>query len=151
MSRVSWTVMPGKTPRPSGACTMPASTRRWAFILVMSWPSNQIDPLVNGRIPEMARMVVVLPAPFAPISVTSSPSSTDSEMPCSASMRPYPTVMSRISSSGIVRHPQISGNHLRIVTDFRRYSFGDLLAEFQNHDPIGHANHQPHVVLAQQN
>ncbi len=33
-------------------------------------------------------MVVVLPAPFAPISVTISPSSTVIEMPCSAWMRP---------------------------------------------------------------
>ena len=67
---------------------MPASTRRWAFILVMSLPSKMIDPPVSGRIPEIARMVVVLPAPFAPINVTSSPCSTDSEMPCSASIRP---------------------------------------------------------------
>ena len=67
---------------------MPAITRRWAFILVMSWPSKMIDPRVSGRIPEIARMVVVLPAPLAPIRVTSSPSSTDSEMPCSASIRP---------------------------------------------------------------
>ena len=44
--------------------------------------------MVSGRMPEIARIVVVLPAPFAPIRVTSSPSSTDSEIPCSASIRP---------------------------------------------------------------
>ena len=47
-----------------------------------------ILPRVSGRIPETARIVVVLPAPFAPIRVTSSPSSTVSEMPCSAAIRP---------------------------------------------------------------
>ena len=38
---------------------MPAITRRCAFILVMSWPSKKIDPLVSGRIPEIARIVVL--------------------------------------------------------------------------------------------
>ena len=80
--------MPGKMPRPSGAWTIPASTRSWAFIEVMSRPSNHTDPRESGRMPEMARIVVVLPAPLAPISVTSSPSSTVSEMPRTASMRP---------------------------------------------------------------
>src|SRR6478735_10795753 len=149
MSRFSWTVMPGKTPRPSGACTMPASTRRWAFILVMSLPSNQIEPVVSGRIPEIARMVVVLPAPLAPIRVTSSPSSTDNEMPCSASIRPYATFMSLISSRGIVGHPQVGGDNRGVVPDLGRQTFGDLLAELQYHDPVGHPHHQPHVVLDQ--
>src|SRR6476469_8781170 len=142
MSRFSWMVIPGKTPRPSGAWTMPAITRRWAFILVMSWPSKTMDPLVSGRIPEIARIVVVLPAPLAPSSVTSSPSSTDSEMPCSASIRPYATVMSLISSSGIVRHPQVGGDDRRIVADLVGHTFSDLLAELQHHDAIGHAHHQ---------
>ena len=88
MSRFSWTVIPGNTPRPSGACTIPATTRRWAFIAVMSWPSKTIRPRVSGRTPDSARIVVVLPAPLAPINVTSSPSSTDSEMPWIASILP---------------------------------------------------------------
>ena len=38
--------------------------------------------------PEMARSVVLLPAPFAPMSVTMLPAGTDNEMPCSALMAP---------------------------------------------------------------
>ena len=46
------------------------------------------QPDVTGRTPEIAFSVVVLPAPFAPMSVTISPSSTSKEMPLIASMRP---------------------------------------------------------------
>ena len=42
----------------------------------------------GGVRPEIERSVVDLPAPFEPISVTISPSSTVSEMPLSASMLP---------------------------------------------------------------
>src|SRR6478609_7218690 len=150
MSRFSWTVIPGNTPRPSGACTMPSMTRLNARILVMSWPSKTMDPWDSGLIPEIARMVVVLPAPLAPIRVTSSPSSTDNEMPCSASIRPYATFMSLISSRGIVGHPQVGGDNRGVVADLGRQTFGDLLAELQYHDPVGHPHHQPHVVLDQQ-
>ena len=40
----------------------------------MSLPSNHTEPDVSGRRPEIARMVVVLPAPLEPSRVTSSPS-----------------------------------------------------------------------------
>ena len=82
------TVMPGKTPRPSGAWIRPSATRRCALTRVMSRPSNHTEPDVSGRSPEIARIVVVLPAPFAPSSVTSSPSCTTNETPCSAWIRP---------------------------------------------------------------
>ena len=43
---------------------------------------------VSGRSPEIARIIVVLPAPLEPSSVTNSPSCTTSDTPCSALMRP---------------------------------------------------------------
>ena len=55
---------------------------------VMSRPSNITLPFDMGRTPLMAFSVVVLPAPFAPMSVTTSPSSTLNERPLRASMRP---------------------------------------------------------------
>ena len=82
------TVMPGNTPRPSGAWIRPSVTRRCALTRVMSLPSNHTEPDVSGRSPEIARIIVVLPAPLEPSSVTSSPSRTTSETPCSASIRP---------------------------------------------------------------
>ena len=40
----------------------------------MSFPSKTTEPDVTGRTPETVLSVVVLPAPFAPMSVTISPS-----------------------------------------------------------------------------
>jgi hypothetical protein len=54
----------------------------------MSTPSNTTLPVATGRTPEMVLSVVVLPAPFAPMSVTISPSFTWNVMPLMASMRP---------------------------------------------------------------
>jgi hypothetical protein len=47
-----------------------------------------IRPVRGGTMPEIERSVVDLPAPFAPMSVTISPSLTSSEMPLSASIEP---------------------------------------------------------------
>ncbi len=54
----------------------------------MSRPSNHTLPVATGRTPEMAFMVVVLPAPLAPMRVTISPSSTSTDNPLMAWMRP---------------------------------------------------------------
>jgi len=53
----------------------------------MSFPLKIIFP-EQGCTPEIARRRVDLPAPFAPTSATSSPSSTFRSMPESAWMRP---------------------------------------------------------------
>ena len=55
---------------------------------VMSSPAKVILPRLAGDRPEIERSVVDLPAPLEPISVTTSPSSTVSEMPLSASIEP---------------------------------------------------------------
>ena len=80
--------MPGNTPRPSGAWMRPSVTRLCALTPVMSRPSNHTEPDVSRRSPEIARIMVVLPAPLEPSSVTNSPSCTTSDTPCSALMRP---------------------------------------------------------------
>ncbi len=54
----------------------------------MSLPLNITEPARTGRSPEIVFIVVVLPAPFAPMSVTISPSSTVKLMSRIASMRP---------------------------------------------------------------
>ena len=88
ISRFSRTVIPGKIPRPSGTWEMPRSTRLCAGILLISTPSNVIDPLETGRRPEMVLRIVVLPAPLAPISVTISPWFTTTDTPLIASILP---------------------------------------------------------------
>ena len=67
---------------------MPRMTTSFAGTRVMSSPANMIVPALAGVSPEMERKVVDLPAPFEPISVTTSPASTVSEMPFSASIAP---------------------------------------------------------------
>ena len=54
----------------------------------MSLPLNLTVPARTGRSPEIVFIVVVLPAPLAPMRVTISPSSTVKEMSRIASMRP---------------------------------------------------------------
>ena len=49
---------------------------RRAPACVMSSPWKMMRPAAGGSTPEMAFSVVVLPAPLAPISETSSPSPT---------------------------------------------------------------------------
>ena len=67
---------------------MPARTISCGGVPTMSLPSKRIDPSRGGVRPEIDRRVVDLPAPFDPMRVTISPSSTSSEMPLSASMLP---------------------------------------------------------------
>ena len=80
--------MPTKQPRPSGDCEIPSTGRSWAGMSVMSLPLKLMVPARTGRSPETVFIVVVLPAPLAPMRVTISPSSTVKEMSRMASMRP---------------------------------------------------------------
>ena len=77
-----------KQRRPSGDCEIPSRTMSCAGSVEISSPRNLIEPVRGGVSPEIERSVVDLPAPLEPISVTTSPSSTLSEMPLSASIDP---------------------------------------------------------------
>ena len=77
-----------KQRRPSGDCEMPSRTISCAGSVEISSPRKRIEPVRGGVSPEIERSVVDLPAPLEPISVTTSPSSTVSEMPLSASIEP---------------------------------------------------------------
>ena len=67
---------------------MPSLTILCGGLVVMSFPWKRIVPLRGWLSPLIERSVVDLPAPFAPISVTISPSRTSSEMPFSAWIEP---------------------------------------------------------------
>ena len=65
------------------------ATSRWAGTPSIVAPVERITrPRAASASPETVRSVVVLPAPFAPISVTISPSRTSRETPWSASTAP---------------------------------------------------------------
>ena len=55
---------------------------------VMFSPSNSIEPPEGFTRPAIVRRVELLPAPFAPISVTICPAGTSKLMPLTASMPP---------------------------------------------------------------
>ena len=87
-SRFSVTVIRGKMRRPSGLWAMPRAATSWPFNPDTRCPSNLISPRFSLINPEIARIVVDLPAPLPPMSVTISPGYTVSEMPLTAEMLP---------------------------------------------------------------
>ena len=88
ISRFSVTLIRGKSRRPSGLCAIPFLTIVCGAVPVMSFPWKRIVPWRGRLMPLMARSVEDFPAPFAPMSVTISPSRTVSEMPFSAWIAP---------------------------------------------------------------
>ena len=77
-----------KTPRPSGTITKPCLTKSQAPWPWMSLPKYSMLPEVAAKVPVIAFMVVVLPAPLEPIRDTNSPSRTSKLMPLTACMPP---------------------------------------------------------------
>jgi len=67
---------------------MPFEATLCAGMPAICSPTNSMVPLVGWSCPEMVFRVVDLPAPFAPMSVTISPSWTSTLMPLSASILP---------------------------------------------------------------
>ena len=82
------TLIRGKMRRPSGDCAIPRWTRRSVGRDSIRWPSKLTVPRSGRTEPMIVLSVVVLPAPFDPISVTISPRPTASDTPLSARMFP---------------------------------------------------------------
>ena len=75
MRRLSSTLSSGNVPRPWGTWAIPARTMASADESTIDWPANVTFP-ERWIVPEIARIVVVFPAPLAPSTTTISPSST---------------------------------------------------------------------------
>ena len=84
ISRFSSTVICANTRRPSGHCARPSWTILLGAIVLIGVPINSIVPVFARSRPEIVFRTVLLPAPFAPISVTISPSLTSRETPLTA-------------------------------------------------------------------
>ena len=91
-------------------------------------PSNRLSPSRLPTIPMIDFMVVVLPAPLRPSSVTTSPSRTSKPTPCRMCDSPYQAWRSRTSSSGAgvptpaatppgsaMARPHVGLDHLRVL------------------------------------
>ena len=74
---------------------MPAATVWWVFLLLMFFPMRVMSPVVGAYTPVRRLNTVVFPAPFGPISPTSSPSRI-SMLKSSTALRP-PKEMPRCS------------------------------------------------------
>ncbi|XFF02181.1 hypothetical protein ACQ3JU_0015 (plasmid) [Bradyrhizobium guangxiense] len=81
--RFSSTVMVVKVPRPCGTWAMPNRTMLSVERLFSGLPSNSTPPVERTML-QIARSVVVLPAPLAPSSVVSEPSLREKDRPWSA-------------------------------------------------------------------
>jgi hypothetical protein len=81
-------VMRANTPRPSGTIARPLPTSWYESMAAVGSPMKWIEPPATGSIAVIALSAVVLPAPFAPISATSSPCMTSRSMPLTAWMPP---------------------------------------------------------------
>src|SRR5215510_10086873 len=138
--------MYGNTRRPSGQCAMPSSSTRRGAARVMSSPSKAIRPALGTSTPEIAFNGVVLPAPLAPMRVTSSPLRTSKDSPRTAATLPYrhssaSTVSTRVSLA------EVGADHLGVALDLGRAAGRVDPALVQAHDAVGHAHHHLHVVL----
>lgn len=69
-------------PRSSGQSARPSRAMRFEGREMSSCPSNRTEPRRLSIMPMIDFIVVVLPAPLRPSSVTSSPERTDSSTPC---------------------------------------------------------------------
>ena len=63
-----------KVPRPSGTWATPRRTMSSVCRPSIGWPAKTISPAVRTRMLQIARRIVVLPAPLAPSSVVMPPS-----------------------------------------------------------------------------
>ena len=88
ISMFSITLMCANTRLPSGTCTSPLVTILFGSMCAMSLPMNSIVPDFGCIRPDTVLSMVLLPAPFAPIRETISPSFTSKLTPLTACIFP---------------------------------------------------------------
>src|SRR2546428_779645 len=150
-SRFSSTSRLAKMPRSSGQIAMPRRATLLEARPIVSTSRNRIEPCRRPTMPMIAFMVVVLPAPLRPRSVTTSPSRTSNSMPCRMCDSPYQafkpfTASSRSAMTG----SQVGLDHLRVLRNGGLVAFGEDLAALQDRDPAGKRRHYREIVLDHQ-
>src|SRR5215470_20404238 len=135
--------------RPSGHWAIPRARTACAGRPSRRSPRKSMRPAVGRSSPEIARTVVLLPAPLAPKRQTSSPWSTRSETPWSTSTAPYATRTSSSVSKDLVR-PEVGPDHLGVPLDRAGRALGDRAAIVEHDDAVAEPHDQVHVVLDQE-
>src|SRR5438552_6896690 len=118
---------------------------------MVSLPSNFTEPVRGFTMPMIDFMVVLLPAPLRPTTVTNSPARTSRSTPCSTCDSPYqasrPFTLS--SASGMLG-PQVGRHHGGILRDALVVAFGQDFAAGQHGDALRQAGDDAEVVLDHQ-
>src|SRR5690606_31297114 len=148
--------MPGKVAGCCGTSAIPVASSSCGPADVMSLPSNSTEPWLTSISPYSALKTVDLPEPFGPTTHTISPSATDRSTPCRMSTSRYPVCSPSTSSRGQIdisvyrsacAGSEVGTDDLLIGLDLVRRALGEHPAPLQHHDPVGHAEHEPPVVL----
>src|SRR5690606_28968000 len=133
---------------------MPRSAIPSGYCVVTSSPLTRICPVFLRKSPMMHRSVVVLPAPFLPSSVNTSPSRMEKLTPCSALLSPYQACRSLSSTRGrllfVIGAPDICLDHARIARDGFIVAFGEDAASCQHGDRVRQGGDNGKVVLHHQ-
>src|SRR5262245_1081173 len=138
---------------------MPVLAMRSGLRAINSPPSKAMEPLRSGSSPMMARMVLVLPAPLRPSSVTTSPACTSKVMPCRTWLSPYQPCTSRTASwasamagpvARIRAGPHVSLDDPRVPGHLRVGAFRQNLAPRQYGDAVGEIGYHGEIVLHHQ-
>src|SRR6185295_5076403 len=147
-TRFSRTVRLGKICRPSGTSATPRRAMRSGDMRSVRAPRKEMLPL-NGLVrPMIERTVVVLPMPFRPRSVTTSPWFICISIPKSTWLAPYAVSSFSTLSRDFVS--EVGATHFRIRPDLFRRVGGDHPPVDHHRDAVGEAEHRVHVVLDEQ-
>src|SRR5215472_17087410 len=156
-NRFSRTSRLEKIPRSSGQKAMPARAIASEGSPVNSRPSKSTEPLRCSAIPMIALSVVVLPTPFLPNSVTTSPARTSKVTPCRICDSPYQAWRSFTASIGggagffsSMAGPKIGFAHRRILRHRRIVAFGQYLAAREHGDTVAQIGHDAEIMFHQQ-
>src|SRR2546430_1421893 len=146
--RFSSTLRLAKIPRSSGQNARPSRAMRFEGRRISSAAPKRTEPRRLSTIPITDLSVVVLPAPFRPSSVTTSPVRTSRSTPWRMCDSPYQASRSRTvrSGSGIAR-PHVRLDHVGVLRDGGVVALGQDLAARQHGDRVGQVLHHLEVVL----
>src|SRR6516164_1938047 len=152
-NRFSRTSRLEKMPRSSGQNAMPARAITFDGSVVSSRPSKRTEPVRASTMPMIAFSVVVLPTPFLPSSVTTSPSCTSKVTPCSTWDSPYHASRFATARSGRasgMASSEIGFAHGRILRHSLVVALGEHVAAGQHGDAVAQIGDHRKIMLDHQ-
>src|SRR5438132_1392908 len=145
MSRFSSTDIRANSRRPSGTSGMPWRQPRCGATAPRPSPAKRNSPGRARCSPAIVLTSVLLPAPFGPMTETTSPASTSSVASHTAGASPYAMASRRTSSNmGLA---QIDLDDARGAHGLARTAGGDDLALVQHHHAVRQLEDGAHQVL----